>query len=665
MAIRLDVIKSHFNYPDQVNLLDNHRSVKLNLPLLREEYNSPMGKIAYRVNELVKDTPIFDINKNIEKSREYQRELTLRQLLYLYPKLYKDCDFSNSIERTLFGVALSGIDQSLSTRYLVHGILYLETIEFLGTDKHSPRIEKALKFKEYGCFAMTEIGHGSNVSGAETVSVFNKATRQFVINSPTPTSAKWWIGAAGNTANMAVVFAQLIIGTTKYGIHAFVVRIRDEDHNTLPGVIIGDCGAKVGLPGIDNGFIIFKDFTIDYDCLLDRMSHINEEGKFKSSFKSQEKRFGIMLSGLTGGRCSILGGTEINMRNALTIAIRYSSIRKQFGEGGEEVSLISYQLHKYRLMPYLSKCFAARMSYKMILKLYNQCKDLIKNNPEGLEVNEMHALLSVFKYLNGRYSQDCIQECREACGGHGYSAYAGLGRLRENNDIHLTWDGDNNVLIQQCSKFILKNVISHYKGNPIYSQYITFMNATKPEITSASLKSPNSLVLILEYRTHYYTQKSTSKLQSNASNNSINTWNNTQVHHFQPLTIAFGELILAKELLAFTNKLKQACLETGNVLEIIFKLYCTSILEKDHIGLNQNEVRLIQESVLELCEKLSTYAVAVIDSIGVPDHIINSVIGRSDGQIYQNYTNHVESVPGVYDKPSWTHLIAEMKNLIG
>lgn len=42
----------------------------------------------------------------------------------------------------------------------------------------------------------------------------------------------------------------------------------------MPGVIVGDCGSKIGLNGIDNGFLIFKNYRVPYDALLDRFSQI-------------------------------------------------------------------------------------------------------------------------------------------------------------------------------------------------------------------------------------------------------------------------------------------------------------------------------------------------------------------------------------------------------
>jgi len=103
--------------------------------------------------------------------------------------------------------SLFGWDTSIGTLIGVHVSLYLDTMLFLGTEKHQKLVEDASAFKDLGCFGMTEIGHGTNVMGLETTATYDHATREFILSSPTHTAAKLWIGAAGRTANRCTVFA--------------------------------------------------------------------------------------------------------------------------------------------------------------------------------------------------------------------------------------------------------------------------------------------------------------------------------------------------------------------------------------------------------------------------------------------------------------------------
>ena len=68
----------------------------------------------------------------------------------------------------------------------------------------------------------------------------------------------------GETATHASVFAQLIMPNgSNYGLHNFLVPIRDPTTlKPFPGVVIGDMGAKIGLNGVDNGFLMFDQYRV-------------------------------------------------------------------------------------------------------------------------------------------------------------------------------------------------------------------------------------------------------------------------------------------------------------------------------------------------------------------------------------------------------------------
>jgi acyl-CoA oxidase len=58
-----------------------------------------------------------------------------------------------------------------------------------------------------GCYAQTELGHGSNVQGIETTATLDKSTDEFVIHSPTIRATKFWPGGLGLQATHAIVYA--------------------------------------------------------------------------------------------------------------------------------------------------------------------------------------------------------------------------------------------------------------------------------------------------------------------------------------------------------------------------------------------------------------------------------------------------------------------------
>jgi acyl-CoA oxidase len=72
------------------------------------------------------------------------------------------------------------------------------------------------------------------------------------------------------------------------------------------------------------------------------------------------------------------------------------------------------------------------------------------------KVAEIHALVTSSKPLVTWTARDAIQEAREACGGHGYLKASNLGELRNNHDPSCTYEGDNNVLGQQASNWLLR-----------------------------------------------------------------------------------------------------------------------------------------------------------------------------------------------------------------
>lgn len=147
-------------------------------------------------------------------------------------------------------------------------------------------------------------------------------------------------------------------------LHTHTVPVRDPS-TLLPykGVRIGDMGPKLGLNGLDNGFVSFDNYPIDRGTLLNRNVIFTDKGEYQLK-STKVKPQGINLGILSLGRVSIIMQCITNMQTALVISIRFAGVRRQFGnaieQNGvpvEEWQIIEYQTHQWRLFPYVAACY--------------------------------------------------------------------------------------------------------------------------------------------------------------------------------------------------------------------------------------------------------------------------------------------------------------------
>ena len=195
------------------------------------------------------------------------------------------------------------LNHSLDIKMSVHYGLFGATINLMGDDEQAKRWGPKIEACEMlGCFALTELGHGSNARGIQTEVHYNPKSQTFVINTPCEEAQKYWIGGAFRSARWTTAFAQLIVDGVNHGPHPFLVRIRNDDGTPVKGVALADCGHKCGLNGVDNGRIWFDNVEIPWEHMLRRNSSVSKEGVYWSKFKSADERFGASLASLSGGR---------------------------------------------------------------------------------------------------------------------------------------------------------------------------------------------------------------------------------------------------------------------------------------------------------------------------------------------------------------------------
>ncbi|MCG7438534.1 acyl-CoA dehydrogenase family protein [Corynebacterium freneyi] len=379
------------------------------------------------------------------------------------------------------GAALTGMelvghaDLGMMVKSGVQWGLFGGAVEALGSERHMHLVPRIIDLDLLGCFAMTERGHGSDVQNLETTATYDAETDEFVVHSPGLSAEKTYIGNAARHGRMAAVFAQLHTPGSatdanhdpaeSHGVHCILVPIRDEDGNPMPGVTIGDHGYKGGLPGVDNGTLMFDNVRVPRENLLNRFGDVDERGNYSSPIESRNRRFFTMLGTLIRGRVSVGAAAGAATRSSLTIALRYATRRRQFeGVPDQEKRLIEHRSHRLRLLPRLSRSYALALLQNQIIERLDAQEKLIAagewdvaepTDEQQWKQRETESRAAAVKAAATRHATDTIQECREACGGAGYMAENLLTVFKDDSDVFTTFEGDNTVLIQMVGKELI------------------------------------------------------------------------------------------------------------------------------------------------------------------------------------------------------------------
>jgi len=327
-----------------------------------------------------------------------------------------------------------------------------------------------------GCYAQTELGHGSNVAALETTAILDKSTDEFVINSPTITSTKYWPGDLGRFSTHGVVFARCMVDKHDYGVQAFVVPFRDVNtYKRLKGFESGDMGAKFGYHSKDNGWATFDHMRIPRTNMLMGISSLSKEGEFKILGDPKVLYTTMMLI-----RTSIVEVCPAYSLLALKIALRYGSVRRQFSTiKGQRIErkIIDYQTFQHTLTPLLAQnvslCFVANY----IKQEFKEMNDKIaEGNFDKLPV--MHHLLAGLKAHVSDVMMTTLDKARRSCGGAGYQSNSGFTELASAGSPIPTYEGDNTVMLLQSARFVFK-LVKAAQGNKTLPYPFSYIGYSK------------------------------------------------------------------------------------------------------------------------------------------------------------------------------------------
>ena len=585
----------------------------------------------------------------------------------------------------------TAIDENLPIG--LHHTMFIPTLEGQLTPQQQQHwLPLARHYGIIGTYAQTEIAHGSFVRGLQTTATFDPQTDTFDIHTPSLSAIKWWPGNLGKTTNVIILMARLISQGRDYGIHPFIVPIRNLDtHMPLPGVTVGDLGPKYAYEMNDNGYLKLSHVTIPRDNLCMRFASLDSKGVYRPS-PHAKLSYGTMVF----VRSWIVIEASRYLARAITVAIRYSAVRLQFpkeegtvssaGKSGkkasvEEEQVLNYQTQQHQLFPLLATAFAFHFTGNWMKKLYYKNLHNLTTGDISL-LKDVHVNSSGLKALTTAVTSDAIEVCRKCCGGHGYSRFSGLIDLYGNYVPACTYEGDNTIMSLQTARELLhawnrargnRGIVSGEKGEATVKENKKSLQTENkhptPLISTTGTGNKPSSLQQLYASDAWRDEKSTIAVASDCLSLTVCM---AAFHHRASrllavtaervnTVIASGQSfdsayeaskvdlvrcakahcwsIILKNFIDALSTIRDASLLP--ILTTLARLFALSHIERE-LGdftedtyLTASQAALIHQSVRELLVVVRGDAVAIVDSFDFSDHYLNSALGKWDGNVYE------------------------------
>ncbi|XP_022376180.1 acyl-coenzyme A oxidase-like protein [Enhydra lutris kenyoni] len=581
----------------------------------------------------------YDLNLDEIRALTFQRVKFVMGLPVLKRAIQDQAEKTkNFVSRSLvIGEVLSIADMATGVKCGIIYWLFGGVVRNLGSPGHVTKWLQPLQEQKYtGMFAMTERGHGSNVRGIQTEATFDLSAQEFVIDTPCENAEKMYIGNA-MYGNYAAVFAQLIINGRSQGPHCFIVPVRDENGSLYPGVTAIDMMYKEGLHGVDNGILIFHKVRIPRENLLDKFGSVAPDGQYHSPIKNKSARFNAMLAALTPSRLAVTFQALGAMKLGLTIAIRYSHSRRQFGpKAKEEVKIIEHQTQTLRLMPHLATAlaltFVSRYAGFLLDEDIFHGKELVDSRP-------LQALVAGLKAYSTWENVSCLQDCRECTGGMGYMMENRISGLKCDTDVFVTFEGDNVVMLQVVVRALLAQYSKQRKEKPLVSCLRNWAESGRDKLRTSflafNMDTVDNLAFLLKavnFRERVLQRSLVARIYYKVMTKKedfFSAWN-ACLHHVACLSLAHIHRVT----------LEQFCLAVrscpGREDQDLFMKFCLLYGTKlvfqerawylEHKYLTPMASTKIRNQLLDLCDSVKDDALRVISAFNIPHTSLHAPI---------------------------------------
>jgi len=352
----------------------------------------------------------------------------------------------------------------------------------------------------------------------------------------------------------------------------------------------------------------------------------------------------------------VRGGAAINASKvAITIAVKYALLRRQFGapgSGGEEL-LLDYGMHQRRLFPLIARTYAFHFAQEQLAAGLHEAFSTDATSEHDQRALESRAAGT--KALGTWHASTTIQACREACGGAGYLSVNRFDALRADTDVFTTFEGDNTILLQLVAKGLLTDYRDGFSDlDPLGMMRFVASAAVETVFERASVRQvverlrdavpggasddPDAGLLDPEYHLSMFRWREEHMLSGVArrlkngmdrGGDPAEVFSRCQDHVIGAAKAHVERLVLE----AFVDKI-EAMEEGGNreAMNLVCDLFALSTIEQDrawfmeHGRLSTQRSKAVTAMVIELFGRVRPIAEDLVDAFDVPPEMLRAEI---------------------------------------
>jgi len=399
-----------------------------------EEFSEEQKMMAQACQDFV-DTEIHPLSEEIDSMKNpdlvpqiFKKAGELGLLGISVPEQYGGMGMSFNTSMLIADII--GAAGSFSTTYGAHTGIGTLPILYYGTEEQKQKYLPNLATGAWAaCYCLTEPDAGSDANSGKTKAVLSEDGQHYLINGQ-----KMWISNAG-FADIFIVFAKI---EDDKNLTAFIVE------KDFGGITMNEEEKKMGIKGSSTRQVFFNDCKVPVENML----------------SDRGNGFKIAVNILNIGRIKLGSGVLGGCRTVTSLAIKYSSERKQFGVSINTFGAIKQKLAEMAVRIYASESLCYRAGQDIEDRMNELAAQGMNDSEAKLKALEQFAIEAAIAKVHGSEVLDyVVDQGVQVYGGMGYSADAPMEKAYRDARISRIYEGTNEINRMLMVGMVLKRAM--------------------------------------------------------------------------------------------------------------------------------------------------------------------------------------------------------------